>query len=66
MVGYQAVGMDTEAEFFDGILQNEEKAAPVAVIEENVLPGVSAKYDVIENAGVVDALLAGHGEVIHL
>jgi hypothetical protein len=64
MVGHQAVGMDTEAEFFDGFLQEEEKTAPVAVIEEDVLPGVPAQDDVIESAGIVDALFAGHGEIL--
>jgi hypothetical protein len=64
MVGHQAVSMDTEAEFFDGFLQEEEKPAPVAIIEEDVLPGVPAQDDVEEGAGVVNALFAGHGGVI--
>ena len=64
MVCHQAVRMNTEAEFFDGFLQEKEKTIPVAILEENVLPGIPAQDDMIKGTGVMNALLAGHGEVI--
>jgi hypothetical protein len=64
MVGHQAVGMDTEAEFFDGFLQEKEKTIPVAIFKEDILPGIPAQDDMIESTGVMDALLAGHGVII--
>ena len=64
VVCHQAVRMDAVAEFLDPLLEEEVKPVPVAILKEDVLFGVSAQDDVVEGAGKVYALFAGHGEII--
>ena len=64
VVCHQAVRMDAVAEFLDSFLEKEVKPEPVAILKENILFGVSAQDDVVEGAGKVYALFAGHGERI--
>jgi hypothetical protein len=64
VVGHQAESVDTAAEFLDYSLHKEIKHVPVAILEEDVLLGVTAQDDVVESAGVVYALFACHVVVV--
>jgi len=64
VVGHQAESVDAATELLDDSLQKEIKPVPVAILKEDILLCVAAQDDVVECAGEVYALFAGHGEVV--
>lgn len=65
VVCHEAEGVNVIAVFFSSFLQEQVKAASVAIFEEHFLSGVPSQNDVIEGAGIVYALFAGHGGSIY-
>lgn len=45
---------------FHGVLENEVKAVPVTVVEENRISGIAAENDVVVAAGIMDARFSCH------
>jgi len=57
---HQAKGMSAILEAFNAFLQQQEKTRTVAGIEDDVLPAVAAKNDVINGSGVMKSRFACH------
>ena len=64
VVGHQAKTVDAAAVLFYDILEKMVEPEPVAVIEENRLPGVTAKNNMVDCAGKMDARFTCHDHVI--
>jgi hypothetical protein len=64
MVGHAAEGVNAAIEFCGNFVHYQVKAASVSVINEYWLTSVTAKDDVVESAGEVNAWFAWHSRSI--
>ena len=55
MVGHLAVGMDDPIEAPAHLPQDRQKLSPILVLEENVLPPVTPRRDVVKSGGVLQS-----------
>jgi hypothetical protein len=64
MVSHQAKGMNTTAEFFDGILEDQIKAIAVPIVRKNRVARAATEHDVVKSAGEMNTGLTRHGRKI--
>jgi hypothetical protein len=46
-----------------GLLQRVDKSLPACVIVHDVLPGIAARYDVVDRISALNSQAASHGSI---
>lgn len=64
MVCHETKTMDTAAELFYYVLQQEIETAAVELVDKNRLSGIAAKNDMVDSAGIMYAGFTCHEKTI--